>query len=182
MLSTPVRPPAAPSSQTPGMQVRTGVAELMRWAGRSEIRRELYGAAAAELSPNEATLLEFLAKHGPVRISELAAEQGVDKSTMSPQVRRLEDKGLIGREPDPNDGRAALLATSQKGNELQDSIDAAGAAAFDAILSTWSAEDREALGSMLVRFAGELNQQDFGHPSPAQHGHDDHVQEEETQQ
>lgn len=158
MQELPLDPPGAGDHPTPGMQVHTGFVELLRWAGRAEIRRRLYGSADEELSPNEATLLEYVSRHGPVRISELAAEQGVDKSTMTPQVRRLEDKGLIGRQPDPADGRAALLATSEKGSGLQDQIGAAGAALFDEILSGWSAEDRETLGSMFLRFAGQLRQ------------------------
>jgi DNA-binding MarR family transcriptional regulator len=76
---------------------------------------------------------------------------------MNPQVRRLEGRGLIERQPDPADRRATLLGTSDSGIELQRQIGEAGAAAFDEILSTWSPEEREVLGAMLVRFAKELS-------------------------
>jgi DNA-binding MarR family transcriptional regulator len=142
---------------SPAVQVRHGFALLLQWAGRSESRRKVFGPAAADLSPTDAALLEYLTQNGPMRLSDLAAQWGVTKSTMTPHVGRLEAKGLIDREPDPADRRATLLATSAAGLELQQQIGAAGAAAFDEILSTWPPEDREALGTMLVRFANELS-------------------------
>lgn len=142
---------------TPGVQVRHGFALLLQWASRSEFRRYVLGPAAEDLSPTDTALLEYLTKNGPMRLSNLAAQWGVNKSTMTPQVRRLEAKGLLDRGPDPADRRATLLETSAGGLELQQQIGAAGAAAFDHILSTWSPEDREVLGTMLVRFANDLS-------------------------
>ncbi|MFD1211046.1 MarR family winged helix-turn-helix transcriptional regulator [Arthrobacter sp. GCM10027362] len=142
---------------TPGVQVRHGFALLLQWASRSEFRRYVFGPAAADLSATDAALLEYLTLNGPMRLSDLAARWGVNKSTMTSQVHRLEARGLIDRRPDPADRRATLLGTSAAGIELQQRIGAAGAAAFDEILSTWAPEDREALGAMLVRFANELS-------------------------
>ncbi|NKX52577.1 MarR family transcriptional regulator, partial [Arthrobacter deserti] len=141
----------------PGVQVRHGFALLLQWASRSESRRKVFGPAAADLSPTDAALLEYLTKNGPMRLSDLAAQWGVTKSTMTPHIGRLETRGLIDRRSDPADRRATLLATSAAGLELQHRIGAAGAAALDEILSTWAQEDREALGSMLIRFADELS-------------------------
>lgn len=137
--------------------MRQGFALLLQWSSRSEFRRYVFGPAAADLSPTDTALLEYLSKNGPLRLSDLAAQWGVTKSTMTPQVRRLEAKDLIDRRPDPADRRATLLATSAAGIDLQHRIGIAGAAAFDTILSTWPPEDREMLGSMLVRFASELS-------------------------
>lgn len=143
---------------SPGSQVRAGFAQVIRWSSRAEVRKYLLGPASAGLSATDAALLEYLTKKGPMRGSALAAQHGVDKSTMTLQLRRLEDRGLIDRQPDPNDRRATLLATSQAGLELQQRISRAGSDAFDEILSTWSEQDRQALGAMLVRFAAQLDQ------------------------
>jgi hypothetical protein len=40
---------------------------------------------------------------GPVRVSELASWQGVDKPTVTPQVHRLEQRGVVSRHGDPAD-------------------------------------------------------------------------------
>jgi DNA-binding MarR family transcriptional regulator len=141
------------------VQVREGVALLVRWFSRSEVRRQVFGPAAAELSPMDAALLEHLTRHGPLRLSDLAGQWGVTKSTMTLQVNRLADKGLIDRRPDPRDGRATLVGISAEGIELQYRIAVAGAAVFDEMLATWSQADREALGSLLLRFAHQFAQQ-----------------------
>lgn len=143
-------------AQTPGVQVRRGFAQLAHWASRPDVRRYLYGSAGVRLSPADAGLLEFLTKNGPTRISDLAVVQGVDKSTMTPQVRRLEERGFVIRDPDATDRRATLLSTSPAGLEAQRRIGQAGAAVMDEILSSWSKEDREALGALMVRFANQL--------------------------
>ena len=142
---------------TPGVQVRHGFALLLQWASRKKIRRYVFGPEAEDLSPTDTALLEYLTRSGPMRLSDLAAQWGVNKSTMTPQIRRLEARELIDRRPDPADRRATLLQTSAVGLKLQQQIGAAGAAAFDEILSSWSPEDREILGAMLVRFANELS-------------------------
>lgn len=149
--------------QSAGVQVREGFAQLIRWAGRPEVHRHLIGAEL-DLTPTDAALLEYFSRNGPVRLSDLAARQKVDKSTITPQVRRLQDKGLVERSADPGDGRAALLSISVQGREIQRRIRIAGAEVFDEILSTWTPADREALGSLLVRFSEQLVQHD-----PLQH-------------
>lgn len=146
-----------------GVQVREGFAQLIRWAGRPEVHRYLIGTSP-DLTPTDAALLEYFSRNGPVRLSDLAARQRVDKSTITPQVRRLEEKGLVQRSADPRDGRATLLSISVQGREIQRRIRIAGAGIFDEILSTWTPADREALGSLLVRFSEQLVQHD-----PLQH-------------
>ena len=67
--------------------------------------------------------------------------------------------------------RASLLSTSAAGMDLQYRIGEAGAAAFEKILSGWPHEDREARGSMLIRFANELS---AASPRPFQAGASPH--------
>lgn len=142
---------------TTGAQVFAAVSEIVRWARRPEFQRHVFGSATDELSPVEVSILEYIALNGPLRLSELAARQGVDKSTITPQVRGLERKGLVERRNDPTDARASLLTISGRGQALQQQFSAAGSEVFDGILATWSREDREALGSMLARFAADFS-------------------------
>ena len=146
----------ADTGPTAGDKVRSSVTQLIRWAARSQVRKELFGPAASDMSPNDVALLDYISKNGPVRVSELAVQHGVDKSTMTPQVRRLDDKGLVDRQSDPGDARATLVSTSEEGREMQRQIGAAGADLFDEVLATWSAKDRETLARMLDRFVQEL--------------------------
>lgn len=60
-------------------------------------------------------LLRALEAHGPTRVSDVAAALHLDVSTVSRQLRLLEETGLIQRRPDPGDGRAVRLEVSPAG-------------------------------------------------------------------
>ena len=77
--------------------------------------------------------------------------QDIDRSTVTAQVRRLERAGLVAREPDALDGRAALLTRTDRGLHVRQAIDAAGGAVFDQLMSDWSPNDRATLAALLDR-------------------------------
>lgn len=62
----------------------------------------------APLTPSDFGVTSALRLIEPTRPSELAQLLGMRPTTMSNYLRRLADRGLIGRQPDPADGRAAL--------------------------------------------------------------------------
>jgi DNA-binding MarR family transcriptional regulator len=80
-------------------------------------------------------LLFQLVKDGPQRSSALAETACVDPSTVSRQVAQLVKAGLVERQSDPGDGRAALLVSTDRGR-----------AAYA------SADDVDALTALLTRF------------------------------
>jgi DNA-binding MarR family transcriptional regulator len=142
---------------TPGVTVQEALARVLRWTSRRANRYRLYGAAAQELSQNEVSLLDALAGPGQVRLSDLVASQGVDKSTVTPQVRKLEERGLLQRSGDTTDRRAVLLTITPKGRALQRRRARAGAALIDTLLQDWPAEEREAFAVYFARFADQLD-------------------------
>jgi DNA-binding MarR family transcriptional regulator len=140
---------------------------MARWAGRPDVRVALLGRAGRELSGNDVHLLRTVVARGPVRASDLAAWQGVDKSTISTQVRRLEERGLVARRPDPADRRAVLFTATARGRKLRRRMDTAGAALFGELLRDWPEEDRLALATLLDRFSRRLDNEPAAHPTPA---------------
>jgi DNA-binding HxlR family transcriptional regulator len=48
----------------------------------------------------------------------LEAEEGIASNVLADRLRRLESAGIIGRAPDPEDGRRALYSLTKKGIEL----------------------------------------------------------------
>ncbi|GIF00883.1 MarR family winged helix-turn-helix transcriptional regulator [Paractinoplanes rishiriensis] len=137
-------------------QVQEAFTSLLRWAHRGDVRRSLLGAAAQALTPNDITLLRSITEQGPVRASDLAAWQGVDKSTVTPQVRRLEERGLIARQGDPGDKRAALLTVTDGGRQRLREIDRSGVRLFEHALDGWPADDRRTLATLMQRLLDEL--------------------------
>jgi DNA-binding MarR family transcriptional regulator len=71
------------------------------------------GLSAARLSA-----LSVLVFGGPRKLGELAAAEHVRPATMTRIVQALESEGLIGREADPDDGRATRLRPTRKGERV----------------------------------------------------------------
>jgi DNA-binding MarR family transcriptional regulator len=69
----------------------------------------------AGLHPAAAMLLGDLAVNGECRPSELAKRKMVDVSVISRRIAQLVAAGLIERRPAPEDGRAALVSLSERG-------------------------------------------------------------------
>jgi DNA-binding MarR family transcriptional regulator len=137
--------------------VHTALTRVLRWSARRENRRLLFGPAGEELSQNDVWLLDAVENNGPVKLSDLASWQGVDKSTITPQVRRLEERGLLERRPGSSDRRVALLGITRRGRSLQRRRAAAGAALIDTLLDAWPVEERTAFATLFVRFADQLD-------------------------
>jgi DNA-binding MarR family transcriptional regulator len=143
-------------------RIQAAVTRIVRWAGRSDVRQRLLGAPGRGLSGVEVNVLRTVISSGPLHISELAEWQGVDKSTMTPQVRKLEERGLLERQPDPQDRRGVLVRATTRGRRLRRRMDAAGAAVFDDLLRDWPEADRALLTDLLERFALELDERPVG--------------------
>jgi DNA-binding MarR family transcriptional regulator len=105
-----------------------------------------------ELEPGAYGLLVRIGEVAPARSSDLAAYFGVGKATISRQLKVLEELGLIGREPDPLDGRAHLLDLTDEGRQRLDRARSARQDRFYALLATWPEEDVRSLAQMLTRF------------------------------
>lgn len=70
------------------------------------------------LTRTQVTTLATVARLGPMRISELAEFEGVNPTMLSRIVGKLEERGLLHRSPDPDDGRAARVQATTEGQEL----------------------------------------------------------------
>jgi len=151
-------------AEASGVVLQRALARVLRWSARRESRRLLYGEAAQELSQNDVWLLDAVDSNGPVRLSDLAASKGVDKSTITPQVRRLEEQGLLERRTGMADRRVALLAITRRGRLLQQRRAAAGAALVGSLLRDWRQEDQQAFAQLFTRFAEQLDTHPAANP------------------
>jgi len=62
-----------------------------------------------------AAVLGRLDREGPASVSDLAHAESVRPQSMAQTVSDLEADGLVTREPDPRDGRRALVELTQEG-------------------------------------------------------------------
>ena len=102
-------------------------------------------------------LLKTLLQRGPLRLSALATALGVDASTVSRQVRQLEDKGLLERTSDPEDGRASRVGVSAEGRTRLEAGARRRRAIIGRLLADWPPEEREQLRVLLNRLMTQLD-------------------------
>lgn len=69
-------------------------------------------------------LLEHLEARGSLRVSDIAACHGVDISSVTPRLKRLEQAGLVTRERVPTDARASLITIAPQGKSALESVHA----------------------------------------------------------
>ena len=81
-----------------------------------EIAREVH----PNLEPNAYGLLLWLRRSGSTRLTDLAVLLGIGKGTLSRQIHGLETLGLVRRDPDPADRRAAQLRLTEEGSRRFD--------------------------------------------------------------
>lgn len=120
-------------------RARTGFEELAR-----DVHPALDAAAYGIL---------YLVRTGDATtVTALAEWLSVGKPTVSRQVRALEELGLLCREPDEADGRAARLRLSPDGQARFDAARGRRRQRFRAQLGGWDERDVATLADLLTRF------------------------------
>jgi DNA-binding MarR family transcriptional regulator len=71
-----------------------------------------------DLSASAVLVLNRVNQEGPMRLTALAAAEDTSQPAMTQLVQRMERQGLLRRLSDPEDGRAALVAISEAGQQL----------------------------------------------------------------
>lgn len=97
----------------------------------------------------QARLLATIEVHGEARIGDLAAVDHCSQPTMTTQVRRLEDAGLVSRTVDPGDARAVRIRITPDGRRTLNAVRADRAAAIEPQLARLEPEDRKVLGDAI---------------------------------
>lgn len=73
---------------------------------------------AAPMAPGMLSALASVVDHGPIRLGDLAAREGVAPATLSRLVAALEQDGHIERAVDPADRRSAFVEATPGGRAI----------------------------------------------------------------
>lgn len=103
-------------------------------------------------------LLVGIERFGPIGVVDLADRAGRDYTTVSRQVAKLEELGLIKRQPSKSDRRVREAAITPKGKAMTHLLDAARERLGRAIFKTWEPHDLDDLVRLMRRFADALQQ------------------------
>ncbi len=92
------------------------------------------------------------------RPTELADAIGTGRSNVSKIVRRLEVAGLVGRMPDPDDGRQSVIGLTAEGHEVARRIVGVSSDGYEAIFYDWSDADFDQLEELVVRLVANIDE------------------------
>ncbi|MFD9066970.1 MarR family winged helix-turn-helix transcriptional regulator [Kitasatospora purpeofusca] len=81
-------------------------------------RRLAQSSAGQEFTFAQQSAIARIEQHGPLRLGELAALEGVSAPSMTRTVGPLVTAGVVERLPDPTDGRSFLVAIAPAGADL----------------------------------------------------------------
>jgi DNA-binding MarR family transcriptional regulator len=140
--TTPTRPGRA-------VTVYTALARIIR-----TLRNE---TGAGSLSLGATSALWVLVTNPPMRLSDLAAHEGVTAPTMSRIVSSLERDGMVRRTADPVDGRASLIEPTEDGTDLIQGTTSRRARLVEDALSRLEPGDRAAAERSIELLAAALS-------------------------
>lgn len=104
------------------------------------------------LQPGGFDVLATLRRNGPphrMSPSQLHRQLMIASGSMTARLDRLEQSGLVAREPDPHDRRGLLVALTPAGLELIDRAYPAHLANEQRVLAALDDDEREALAALL---------------------------------
>jgi DNA-binding MarR family transcriptional regulator len=97
-------------------EARTTAVELR--AAISLLTRRVRESKSPELSLPERTALSRLDRRGSATTADLARWEEISPQAMGTTIAALERRGLVGRAPDPEDGRRSILTITSQGVAL----------------------------------------------------------------
>jgi DNA-binding MarR family transcriptional regulator len=101
-------------------------------------------------------LLVRVAMQRNLTIGALADQVGRDYSTVSRQINRLQDLGLVDSEPSETDRRQRVLSVTAPGKNTLKKIDRARNAVMSEALDGWSQDEITELARMTTRLAAAM--------------------------
>lgn len=137
--------PASSTTDADELAIADTIDRMLLWARRK---------GPTHMSATSITTLDTLHHDGPLRISELAAREGVSQPGMTTLVNRLAGEGLAERVADPTDGRAILVRITDAGRRVLTDRHTQRTQAILGDIHQLSPNDRASLAAAL----GALNQ------------------------
>ncbi|MBB3213077.1 DNA-binding MarR family transcriptional regulator [Herbaspirillum sp. Sphag1AN] len=123
---------------------------------RPQVDERLVREAGIKLDPALFPLLVTVEKLGPIGIVELADRLGRDYTTVSRQVSKLEQQGLVSRQEGSTDRRVREAVLTALGKTMTSAIDIARERIARGIFEKWEDQDLAQLVHLMQRFADEL--------------------------
>ncbi|HEX4502330.1 MAG TPA: MarR family winged helix-turn-helix transcriptional regulator [Scandinavium sp.] len=113
----------------------------------------LLAAAGVKLDQVLFPLLVTIGRYSPQGVVELADRLGRDYTTVSRQVKRLQELDLAQKQPAERDKRISEVTLTAQGKAITTHIDDARQRLMNQIFTNWSSEDVEGLFRLVRQYA-----------------------------
>ncbi|QRY64843.1 winged helix-turn-helix transcriptional regulator (plasmid) [Ensifer sp. PDNC004] len=127
--------------------------EIVSAMNRPQRDDDLVREAGISLDRALFRLLVAIERLGPIGVVDLAERIGLDYTTVSRQVAKLDGLGLVERKGSVSDRRVRQAVITPEGKRMTDKIDAARERMSQAIFEKWEEKDVADLVRLMGRFA-----------------------------
>jgi DNA-binding MarR family transcriptional regulator len=146
-ITSPLSPPT--DTAPTGAQLALAGQDIARLraviGGLSRRLRPTAAGTAAGLTPTRVSVLLHVVRGGALRLSELAASEGINPTMLSRVVADLSEAGLLARVNDESDRRAAWVKPTAAGKRLAERMRRERTDALNVALGELSTSDRAKL-------------------------------------
>ncbi len=142
-----------------GPDLASALFALTTWGTSTRFREQLMSQSDFPLPGDLPAflLVNQLIYRGVARPTDLADAIDTGRSNVSKLVARLQARGLVLRTPDPSDDRAVVVALTEEGRKVARRILAATEALHSPATESWSQQEIDDLGRLLVKLARSLD-------------------------
>jgi DNA-binding MarR family transcriptional regulator len=116
----------------------------------------IHRRAGVDVDRSGIIILATLDRLGSMRMSDLAAEIGLDRSTISRQVAAVVRSGYVQKVGDAADARASQLQLTARGNAARRKLAEAWRQIVTELVEDWSADEQAQLGRLLGKLALQM--------------------------
>jgi len=137
-------------------ELHRALVDVMGLMNRPQRDSALLQEAGVSLDRALFPLLIVVERKGPLGVVELSEFVGRDYTTVSRQIAKLDNLGLIRRRASKADNRVREAVLTAKGKEVTSAIDAARERLAILLFAKWSKRDLQDLARLMRRFADDL--------------------------
>lgn len=131
--------------------------DIVREINRPERDAAMLEMAGLSLERALFPLIVLIERLGPIGVVDLSARVGRDYTTVSRQVGRLEELGLVIRSSSERDRRVREASITPQGKTATDAVDTARDRIAREIFRKWSRSDFDELSRLMRMLADEMN-------------------------
>lgn len=139
-------------------EMHDALLDIIGFMSRPEPDVTLMSEMAMPLERALLPLLVRIDRRGPIGVVELADVVGRDYTTVSRQVARLDELGLVVRRPGTRDKRVREAEVTEAGREMADAIDRMREELVGELMADWTNAERRDLARLLKRMASGMNE------------------------